>query len=71
MIRPFYVQILIFMVGVGGDGAGQHIRGKGDAHSHVRVHVQKGDEHGADDGGGAQARKARAQTRAHAREKGD
>ena len=38
----------------------KHIRGKSNAHSHVGVHVQKGDEHGADD-----------RRRAHVGKKGD
>ena len=59
------------MVGVGRDGAGQHIRREGDAHGHIGVHMQKGDEHGADDSRRAQARKAGAEARAHAGEKGD
>ena len=59
------VQILVFMVGVGRYCAGQHVRRKGDADSHIRVHTEEGDEHRADDGGGAHPRKAGAKARAH------
>ena len=48
----------------GGDGAGQHVAGQGDAHGHVGIHVQEGDEHGADDRRRAHAGKARSQARA-------
>ena len=51
------------LVGVGRDGAGQHIRREGDAHGHIGVHMQKGDEHGADDSRRAHARKAGAEDR--------
>ena len=66
----FDVQIFVFMVGVGGDSAGQHIGGQSDANGHVGIHPQEGDEHGADHRGGTHARKACAQACAHAGEKG-
>ena len=65
------IQVLVFAVGVGGDGAGQHVGGQSDAYRHVGVHAQKCDEHGTDDRRGAHARKAGAEARAHAGEKGD
>ena len=66
-----HVQIPVFMIGVGGDGAGQHVGGQSDAYRHVGVHAQKCDEHGTDDRRGAHARKAGAEACAHAGEKGD
>ena len=59
------------MVGVGRDGAGQHIRREGDAHGHIGVHMQKGDEHGADDRRRAHTGKAGAKAGPHAGKKGD
>ena len=63
------VQIFVFVIGVGGNGARQHVGGQGDAHGHVGVHIQKSDEHGADDCGGAHAREAGAEACAHAGKK--
>ena len=63
------IQVLIFMVGVGGHRTGQHIGGKGNAHRHIGVHVQKGDEHGADDRRRAHAGKAGAKAGPHAGKK--
>ena len=63
------VQIFVFSVGNGGSGAGQHVAGKGDAHRQVGIHVQEGDEHGADHRGGTHAGESGAQARAHPREK--
>ena len=65
------VQIFVLPVGIGGYGAGQHVRGQGDAHRQIRVHAQKGDEHGADDGGGAHPGEAGAKTGPHPGEKAD
>ena len=59
------------MVGIGRHRAGQHIRGKGNAHRHVGVHVQKGDQHGADDRRSAHTGKAGAKAGTHAGKKGD
>ena len=47
----------------------KHIRGKRNAHSHVEVHVQKGDEHGADDRRRAHTGKAGAKAGTHAGKK--
>ena len=47
----------------------KHIRGKSNAHSHVGVHVQKGDEHGADDRRRAHTGKAGAKAGTHASKK--
>ena len=58
------------MIGVGRNSAGQHVRGKGNAHRHIRIHVQKGDEHGADDRRRAHACKAGAEACAHTGKKG-
>ena len=70
MIRPFLmIQILVFVVGIGRNGAGQHIRRKGDAHRHIGVHVQEGDEHGADDRRRAHTGKAGAKGRPPCRQK--
>ena len=65
------IQVLVFAVGVGGDGAGQHVGGQSDAYRHVGVHAQKCDEHGTDDRRGAHARKTGAQSCAHTGEEGD
>ena len=67
----FDIQVFVFVVGVGRHRTGQHIRGKGNADRHVGVHPQEGDEHRADDSGGAHARKAGAQARAHPGKKGN
>ena len=65
----FYIQIFVFTVGVGGHSARQYVGRQGNADRHVRVHVQEGDEHGADDGGSTHARKAGAESGTHACEK--
>ena len=62
----FYIQIFVFTVGVGGHSARQYVGRQGNADRHVRVHVQEGDEHGADDGGSTHARKAGAESGTHA-----
>ena len=67
----FDVEILVFVVGVGRDGAREHIGRERDAHGHVGLNAQKGDQHGADDCGGAHPGKAGAEPRAHARKKCD
>ena len=67
----FNVEILVFVVGVGRDGAREHIGRERDAHGHVGLNTQKGDQHGADDCGGAHPGKAGAKPRAHARKKCD
>ena len=67
----FEIQILVFMIGIGRHRAGKHIRGKGNAHRHVGVHVQKGDEHGADDRRRAHTGKAGAKAGTHTGKKGD
>ena len=59
------------MVGVSRDRAGQHVRRQGDAHRHIGVHVQKGDEHGGDHRCCAHAGKAGAKAGPHAGKKGD
>ena len=59
----FDVQVLVFPVGIGADGAGQHVAGQGDPHRLVGRHTQKGDQHGADDRGGAHPGKSGAQPR--------
>ena len=59
----FDVQVLVFSVGIGADGAGQHVAGQGDPHRLVGRHTQKGDQHGADDRGGAHPGKPGAQPR--------
>ena len=49
----------------------KHIREKSNAHSHAGVHVQKGDQHGADDRRRAHTGKAGAKAGPHAGKKGD
>ena len=67
----FEIQILVFVIGIGRNGAGQHIRRQGNAHRHIGVHVQEGDEHGADDRRRAHTGKAGAKAGPHAGKKGD
>ena len=67
----FDIQVFVLPIGIGGHGTGQHIGGQGNAHGHIGVHVQKGDQHGADDCRGAEAGKAGAQTCPHTGKKGD
>lgn len=64
-----HIQIFVLMIGVGRDGAGQHVGGQGDAHRHIGLDAQKRNQHGADDRGGAHSGKAGAEARAHTREK--
>ena len=59
----------VFAVGVGGHRARQYVGRQGNADRHVWVHMQEGDEHGADDGGSTHARKAGAESGTHACEK--
>ena len=61
------IEILIFPIGIGRDGAGQYVARQRDTHREIWVHVQKGDEHGADHGGGAHSRKSRSKPCAEAR----
>ena len=65
----FDIQILVFVVGIGGHRAGQHIRRQGNAHRHIGVHVQEGDEHGADDCRRAHTGKAGTKAGPHAGKK--
>ena len=67
----FDIQVLVFVVGIGRNGAGQHIRRQGNAHRHIGVHVQEGDEHGADNCSRTHTGKAGAKAGPHAGKKGD
>ena len=60
------VQIFVFAIGISADRAGQHIAGQCNAHSLVSGHIQKGNEHRADDRRRAHAGKAGAKARADA-----
>lgn len=55
------VQIPVAAVGIGRDGACQHIGCQCDADGRVRLDMQKCDEHGGDDGSGTHSGKARAE----------
>mgnify|MGYP003098002925 CR=1 FL=1 len=48
----FDIQVLVFVIGVSGNGTCEYVRGQGNTYRHVRIHMQECDQHGTYDRSG-------------------